>query len=749
MPQTYSYLRSFAGGELSREMAGRIDDAKLQVSASEITNMYVDPRGFAARTPGTLFVAASPSGVGTADPESNMILIPFIFSEEDTLVIGITRYDRIVAFNNPDPITLFDPQCAITFYSFGAQVLSPSTGLPYTLQGPWSDLSKLSWSQSADTITITSDEHPPYELIRNGPADWTLLLATFGASTTPPSDLTASPFIFPTTPGPIAIPYEYAVTSVGQDNTESDLSVIRTATVDFNTVGRSDSVSLSWPPVTGANGYNIYRRAAGGGSWGLIRQTANTFTNDDRFVVPNFGVQPPINTPVFTAAGDYPGTVERHQQRRWFAGYRDDPLRVDASRTGSESDFSIRVPAQDTDALRFRIASNDGSPIRHLVALQEMLAFTSAGVFKIDAVQSNALTPTTLNIQIQDNVGSSRTRPIVQESDVLYESARGSSIRRLSRDAQGYRSIDLTVRARHLFERRRIVSMAFQRNPVPILWCVLDNGNVVALTYLPEEDVYAWHRHSFGQGKARSVVVVPEGNEDAVYFVVRWPARAGAQFPGSIYDTVERLAPMRPVDTFNQPYLQSAMLSIDPPGPRFVFTGLTHLRGKLVQVRQNDKTHRPVVVAEDGTVTLQQAFDIQDGPIWIGRPFISRLVTMPLSLETPGFVQALVKNFSRIYLKLFDSLGGRIGIVGKGGEVRNTIDRSNDDAEEGGIFAVNWAPMPTDPAETSKNRRGDFEVSIRGTGTVQAQLAIEQREPLPFVLQGITMEVTIGGGYGG
>ena len=57
-----------------------------------------------------------------------------------------------------------------------------------------------------------------------------------------------------------------------------------------------------------------------------------------------------------------------------------------------------------------------------------------------------------------------------------------------------------------------ITSMAFQKNPDPILWCTRDDGMLLSMTYEREQDVVAWARHPFGIGPGViGAIEEPEG----------------------------------------------------------------------------------------------------------------------------------------------------------------------------------------------------------------------------------------------
>src|SRR5690606_34482023 len=65
-----------------------------------------------------------------------------------------------------------------------------------------------------------------------------------------------------------------------------------------------------------------------------------------------------------------------------------------------------------------------------------------------------------------------------------------------------------------------IVDWAYQEEPNSVVWMVRSDGTLLGLTYLREHDVVAWHRHDT-DGLVESVAVIPEGNEDALYMIVK------------------------------------------------------------------------------------------------------------------------------------------------------------------------------------------------------------------------------------
>ena len=62
--------------------------------------------------------------------------------------------------------------------------------------------------------------------------------------------------------------------------------------------------------------------------------------------------------------------------------------------------------------------------------------------------------------------------------------------------------------------------MALSKSPIPIVWQVSSSGKLLGLTYVPEQQIGAWHQHDT-DGTFESVACVSEGNDDVTYCVVK------------------------------------------------------------------------------------------------------------------------------------------------------------------------------------------------------------------------------------
>jgi hypothetical protein len=210
------------------------------------------------------------------------------------------------------------------------------------------------------------------------------------------------------------------------------------------------------------------------------------------------------------------------EQRRIFAGTTDAPQNVWMTRTGTESDLRYSIPIRDSDRIAFQIASRERHTIRHIVPSTSLLLLSDAGEWRVFGAGDSALTPTSVAVRPQSYVGASNVQPAVVNNSVVYCAARGGHVRELGYNwnVQAFLTGDLSLRATHLFDEYEITDMAYSKAPHPVLWFVSTSGRLLGLTYVPEQQVGAWHWHDT-QGSFESVTTVTEGEDDAVYVVVK------------------------------------------------------------------------------------------------------------------------------------------------------------------------------------------------------------------------------------
>jgi len=278
--------------------------------------------------------------------------------------------------------------------------------------------------------------------------------------------------------------------------------------------------TIRWGNVSDAGVYNIY--ATTSGTYGYIGSTeTNTFVDDT--IEPDYSVAPPQARNPFLDIADTgernPSVVGYYDQRRIFANTIENENRFFMSQIGHFSNFSRRVPLQDDDAIIATIASRRINSIRHVVPLSDLILLTDGGEYRVFS-SAGVITPSTINVKPQSYYGSTKLRPIVAGSVGLFQTP-GQFIREFSYDFAEDKFVgrDVTILSRHLFDGFTIVDWDYAQAPYAVAWAIRDDGTMLSFTYMPEEEIYAWCRHTtFGSYK--SVAVVREGDFDVPYFVV-------------------------------------------------------------------------------------------------------------------------------------------------------------------------------------------------------------------------------------
>ncbi len=308
---------------------------------------------------------------------------------------------------------------------------------------------------------------------------------------------------------------EYVVAAVDADGVET-LSASSGAIIN-NLANPGASNVLTITGVTGAAKYRVYKKATGTGLFGYIGETETlNFTDSD--IAPDLTQTPPTADADISNAANYSRATARFEQRRLFAGSDLFPRRLFMSRNGTETDFSSRFPVVDDDRISVEIAAREAHVIRHIVPLGDLILLSQLGEWRVFAINSDAITPSTIAVRPQSYVGASGVRPQVINNSVIYCAARGGHVREMGFQAtqQGFVTGDLSLRAAHLFDDYEIKSCAYQKAPVPIVWFTSTSGRLLGLTYVPEERVGAWHRHDTA-GSFHAVCSIPDGDEDRVY----------------------------------------------------------------------------------------------------------------------------------------------------------------------------------------------------------------------------------------
>lgn len=741
-------LRSFAAGEITPELHGRIDLAKFQTGLARCRNFRTLPHGPAQRRSGFRFVAE------VRDSTKRTKLIPFAFSATQTAVLECSDQavrvltNASVLLETPVAISSIVADAVTTSvnhnYTSGQDVYIGSrfhritvTGLDtfttadrwgnattasgttaarvYTVATPYleADLFDLHYAQDNDVLTITHPGYAARELARVGATNWTLNSISFSPSGTPPTGVSVTPTVG--TPGN-QNPQSYCVTEIATDGvTETLRSSIVSTTNNLTVAGNFNTIQCN---STSGLRYNFYKRR--GGAFGYIGQvvaSGATVSIVDDNVLPDTSKTPPEDIYDLNAGtGQYPTAVTYYEQRRLFAGTTLKPQTVWATRNGTQSNLTSSVPSQDDDGMEFRIASRQQNAILHLLPLADLIALTVGGEFRIFADNAPNITPTSLSVKPQGYSGASNVQPALTNGSILYVQSQGSRVREMAYNWQSnsYASVDVSLMSPHLFNGYTIVDMAYSRAPVPTLWVVRSDGQLLGMTYVPEQQVYGWHQHDT-DGEFESVCVVSEGSEDVLYAVVK------RTIGGRQVRYIERLQTNIFVDQEDAFFVDSALTYDGSPATSI--SGLWHLEGEEVQVLADGAVVEGLTVSNGG-ITLPDAASV----VHVGLAYTSDLQTLPLAFDSaPAAGQGMTKNVNGIALRVTQS-----SMVKAGPNFDELTEYPVRDVSD---------PYGSPPALRTGELRFDISPDWNSDGSV----CLRQDAPLPLTALSMALDVAPGG----
>jgi hypothetical protein len=517
---------AFTNGELTPALHARIDLDQYKRGLKTLRNCFTHPHGGVSNRPGTTFV------VEVKDSTKVTRLIPFQFNTTDTYCLEFgDLYIRVIRN--------------------GGQVLSG--GSPVEIVTPYTEaqLFDLKFTQSADIITIVHPSHAPRELSRTSHTAWALNTITFAPSIGTVTGLSSSA---------VGATYLYAVTAVHSETFEEGLPGYVTSLTRTST--------LSWTAVTGAGRYNVY--LATNGVYYLIGEAGTNSFLDATYTQDKTETPPTARNP-FSGANNYPATVGYFNQRLCFGRTNNYPQTIWMSKVGSFKNFTVSSPYQDDDAITVTIDSNEVNEIRHLMALTDLSVLTS-GAEAVITSNDNAFVFANLRRKIQSYYGVSEVTPVIVGKSALFTQDKGNVVREITYDDLGnYTGNDRSIFSTHLFKDRTIVDWAYAKAPESIIWAVRNDGILLGLTHLSEQGVFAWHWHDT-DGQFESVISISEGNESAVYVLVK------RKINGSWKRYIERLH-TRTTDDIRDCFFVDCGLSLDLP---VTITGITQANPVVV-----------------------------------------------------------------------------------------------------------------------------------------------------------------------
>ena len=570
---------SFSGGEFAPSLWSRVDIAKYATGARKLLNFLVHPHGGVSNRPGTHMVAAA------KNDNSKIRLIPFEFASDENYIIelgadstaansGYARFfynDAQVKYGSTI-VTLaslpwLEADLPNVRYAQSADVLflvHPDYP-PYQIE------------RTNSTTFVLADytfTNGPFQLSNS--STQTMALSVLTGSGTVTSSIAF--FAAGMAGGQLQLVHQIQGQSMSQSMTASTIStsiscggtwrIISHGTwIGKFTVDKSTDSGATWTTIrqfssgstTTAADFNVDTYGAEDMSNGalpfLVRVnytkistgTLNVDLTSDPYqdvAVANLVTYIDSTHMAITmqrasqstaavsnwaegAWSDYrgwPQTVTFSQDRLVFASNYNNPQTIWMTQTGNYYDFFVNSPIVDSDSISINLPSQKLNQINGLTSLLRLLVFSTGAEWTVGADQSSILTPTTISTRLNSQTGSNGVQPVTIVNRAVYVQSRGAVVRDLGYDlfSDTFTGANLSILANHLFFNHNIVEMTYQQDPDSIVWCVRDDGKLLSMTYMREQEVLAWTQHDTNNGDDlfESIACIPATGYNEVWFSV-------------------------------------------------------------------------------------------------------------------------------------------------------------------------------------------------------------------------------------
>ena len=762
----YMLKPSFAAGELSPAMYGRTDIAKYDVGAAKLENFIVLRYGGVQNRAGTKYLA-------TTAGNKKAVLLPFRYNVEQNFIIEITA-GKIRFYTQGALVTKDGAPYEITNnysedeldtikYTQSADVmfLVQPNHPPATLTRYAND----NWT--FERMDITGGPFADSELTAESTTTITASATTGEVTLTASADIFTADMVDDLIALTHFVDSDYKKGTPSANGTNLIVSVLPHSSVYVESFGfwdgnftleKYDRLTGQWVKIRSQSGnrsqnYNLTEENDSD-EITQYRVTSTEFNTDvwsgeneqqrGYITIQAFGNDYTGHVLItgYTSATQVTGTVKKqlasteatkdYQFASWsqkngfptcagffedrlvFAGSKAEPQTFWASKTGDYYNFGTSIPALDNDAITATLNGGQMNGIKAIIAFGEMILLTAGGEYKVTG-NGKPITGENVLSQAQEYRGISDVLPVTVGSRIVYLQQQGNLIRDLaySYDVDKYTGDDLNLLASHLFERHKITSMTYQQTPNSIVWCTRDDGVLLGLTYLKEQDVYAWHQHSTAHGKFINVCSISGPQEDELYCVVE---REGNYY---VERMVAREASTEPEDQ----YFVDSGITVSGNTKTNEVTGLDHLEGLEVAILA-DGNVQPLQTVTDGKITLKRAYS----KIHVGLPIHAEMQTLPLEFNAEdGTFMSRKKRVSALMAMFKDSRGGLYGI---GDGPKNEFKwRSTEKWGEPIALFTGKKKMPVPQANWNET----------------VMVTISQEDPLPLTILSLVPQIEAGG----
>jgi hypothetical protein len=611
----WNFQSNMNRGELDPLLLGRIDIQAYYNGLRTASNILTLPQGGVKRRPGQEFLGST---------------------------FGNGRLENF-SFNTEQSYLLVFTDLKVEIYKDGVlQTNINGSGNDY-LVSPFTlaQIKEADYIQSADTAVITQEGIAPQSLSRTSDTAWAfnaLPLVNFpqfnfndGSSPVPVSEIQTITF----TDASEGDRYKIALNGIlseeivfgGDDSTNQE--GIRDAIQNLPNTSNTGVTVTTTTPLTA---YQITLSGDSADAWELLTVTP-VLTEKTTFkgvtTRDQAGTSGAEN--VWSVLRGWPRTCTFHEGRLYFGGSTSRPATLWGSNVNDFFNFDDGR-ARDDESIDATLDTDQVNAITGIFSNRSLQVFTSGAEFYVKA---SPVTPSTVAVIPQTNLGSKRVRPVSIDGVTLFVQRTGKVINQFVfvNEFQSNQSGSVSSLAPHLIKSpvEMVASRGTEESDANYVYILNADGSLTVFNTLASEGVQAFT--SWASGLIKSISVV----SDTLYLLVEREINSQTVY----YVEVESLVALT----------DSAVITSVGGSP--TLTGLNHLEGKEVDVKA-DGAYQGKFTVSGGQITITRDADI----IEAGLAYTPIIKTMPLNIGLQdGPNAASKKKILRAALNLFESNG--------------------------------------------------------------------------------------------
>lgn len=744
MVRATTTLTSFNGGEVSPLLEARIDLDFYNTTCKRLVNYIPRAQGPITRRNGFRYIATTKT-FSSAPTSRDTRLWPFIFATGDAYVIEFGDLYARFYVNQTQVMSGFVPYELVTNYTAA-------------------ELFDLQFAQVGDILYIVHPSHPPATLSRtdltptfvfanlnfmNGPTlDENETNTTLQASaTTGVVTITSSVSLFNAN----MVGGVWAISEASGSLSAYPQWLPSTSYTSGGFVRNDGSVYIATSSGTSGTIPPVNQRGTvsdGGVSWAFVNKgtgyikfetfiSATQFSGTVQLRLPNTVTGTPTlfwNEAAWSSDQGWPRAIAFYDQRAFYAGTAKQPQTIWASKTNRRYEDFDTGNGNDDDSLVFTAATNEIDTIKWLATKTVLLAGTAGGVFVAKpSTFDQIITPS--NVQIKKNISTSCSglSPVLVNNTLFFTQRAERKVLGASYnfDQDSFLAEDFTVRAEHI-TASGVKDIDYQQEPYSILWCVLNEGEMIGLTIEQGQKVAGWHRHNTNhmdvngdlvQDFFESVTNIPTSTTDELWVVTRRTING---------QTVRFVELLEPDDTKNF-YVDCGTYYNGASIPAGLYGNFQYLIGERVKVllTKSTSTTQTLAITDDQVVngSGQIVLPYDCTKVVVGLPYFSDLQTNKISvqLEDGNNLSKPTRPF-KISARLYNTLGLQIGF--------------NESSLQEQPFRNTFDPMDNPPPISGQITPQDYDITFNGTWDPNyPTIYIRQPQPLPSTIISLSIQL--------